>query len=84
MIASFLPNRLKFTNNNPFPDAAKEISKENIQRVKTEIETRFRKVRSSFRYFESFVRSKGSNNEDFYKLIQYLFHISAIKSKQTH
>ena len=80
---SLLPNRLKFTNNNPFPDAAKEVLKENIQRVKAEVETKFKKVRSSFRFFETFIKNKGCNDEDFYKLTQYVFHISAIKSKQT-
>ena len=80
---SLLPNRLMFTNNNPFPEAAKEILLEYIERVNLEVDANFRKVRHSFKIFESSFNRSGCSDDDFYKLTQYVFYINSIKSKQT-
>ena len=61
----------------------KEILLEYIERVKLEVEANFRKVRHSFKVFESSFNKSGCSGDDFYKLTLYVFYISSIKSKQT-
>ena len=74
---TFLPQRLRFVNNNPFPDAAKELLILSIENSKVEVSVCFRKLRHSFKHFENVVQSSNSVSLIEFNIMQdYVYHIN--------
>ena len=81
---TFLPQRLRFVNNNPFPDAAKELLLLSIDKTKIEINYCFRKLRKSLIQFENVVTSSNLiSYSDFNIMKDYVYHIKNVELRKS-
>ena len=82
---TFLPQRLHFVNNNPFPDAAKELLILSIENSKVEVSVCFKKLRQSFIQFKNVVMSSNSLSLiEFNIMKDYVYYINRTEIRKSN